>query len=123
MKFFRILILVFSPILFFAQSNVSQSKEIAELVDNYREYQKAVDVQDGFRIQITYTSNRDEAYKAKAQLYREFDAVPSYIDYEQPNYKLRLGDFKTKLQATAFLQDVIKVYPGAFIVKDKIKNR
>lgn len=123
MKNLLLLLFVFSHKLFFAQNNVTESKEITELVGSYREYQKAIDVQDGFRIQITYTSNREVAYKAKAQLYREFETIPSYIDYEQPNYKLRLGDFKTKLEATAFLQDVIKIYPGAFIVKDKIKNR
>ncbi|MFN8293100.1 MAG: SPOR domain-containing protein [Chitinophagales bacterium] len=106
-----------------SQEGVIQSPEISNMVESYRNYQKIMEFEDGFRIQISYTNNRDEAYKAKAQLYKEFETIPSYVEYEQPNYKLRIGDFKTKLQATALLQDVIKIYPGAFIVKDRIKKR
>jgi hypothetical protein len=107
----------------FAQTSVNQSNEISKLIESYRHYQKLMDVEDGYRIQISYTPNREEAYQAKARLYKEFENVPSYVDYEQPNYKLRIGDFKTKLEATAFLQEVIKIYPSAFIVKDRIKIR
>ncbi len=100
---------------------VVQDEALDLLVEKYRQYQQKVDVEEGYRIQITYTSNREEAYKAKSQLYRDFESAASYIEYEQPNYKLRLGDFKTRLEATAFLQQVIKIYPAAFIVKDRIK--
>jgi len=102
-------------------STVHQDESLKNLIEKYRSYQQKVDVAEGYRIQITYTTDRDEAYKSKAQLYKEFDAANSYIDYEQPNYKLRVGDFKTRLEATAFLQQVISLYPGAFIVKDRVK--
>ncbi len=102
-------------------NTVHQDESLKNLVEKYRAYQQKVDVAEGYRIQITYTTDRDEAYKAKARLYKEFDAANSYIEYEQPNYKLRLGDFKTRLEATAFLQQVISLYPGAFIVKDRVK--
>lgn len=105
-----------------AQHSIYQSNEISNLISEYRTYQQVIDVEDGYRIQITYTSNRDEVYKAKAKLYQELEDVPAYVEYEQPNYKLRVGDFKTKLQATEFLQKVILFYPGAFIVKDRIKK-
>lgn len=102
-------------------TTVHQDESLKSLIEKYRVYQQKVDVAEGYRIQITYTTDRDEAYKSKAQLYREFDAANSYIEYEQPNYKLRLGDFRTRLEATAFLQQVISLYPGAFIVKDRVK--
>ena len=102
-------------------TTLHQDESLKSLIEKYRAYQQKVDVAEGYRIQITYTTDRDEAYKSKAQLYKEFDAANSYIEYEQPNYKLRLGDFKTRLEATAFLQQVISLYPGAFIVKDRVK--
>lgn len=55
-------------------------------------------------------------------MYTQFPELSSYVEYEQPYYKLRLGDFKTRLEATYYLQQVITLYPGAFIVKDKIKT-
>jgi|GEM_PF-446103 hypothetical protein len=102
-------------------NTIHQDESLKNLLEKYRDYQQKVDVTDGYRIQITYTTDRDEAYKAKARLYKEFETASSYIEYEQPNYKLRVGDFKTRLEATAFLQQVILLYPGAFIAKDKVK--
>ncbi|MDW8273002.1 MAG: SPOR domain-containing protein [Chitinophagales bacterium] len=111
----------FLPIHIFSQVRMEEPDEIASLVKAYLRYRETVQAEEGYRIQITYTSDREEAYRAKAKLYKEFEEVPSYIEYDQPNYKLRLGDFRTRLEATAFLQEVIKIYPGAFIVKDRIK--
>jgi hypothetical protein len=107
----------------YAQQNFTQSQEITHLIESYRNYQRVIDIEEGYRIQISYTPNREEAYQAKARLYKEFENEPVYIDYEAPNYKVKIGDFKNRIQATAVLQEVIKTYPGAFIVKDRIKIR
>ena len=54
-------------------------------------------------------------------MYKDFPDLKSYVEYEEPYYKLRVGDFKTRLEATYFLQQVTTLYAGAFIVKDKIR--
>jgi hypothetical protein len=115
------LVLFSVPLFSQEHHKIHQDESLNLLIEKYRLYQQQVDVADGYRIQISYTSDREEAYKAKARLYREFESTNSYIEYEQPNYKLRIGDFRTRLEATAFLQEAIKIYPGAFIVKDKVK--
>ena len=101
--------------------DVKQSPAVAELVEKYTAYQKKNEFAQGYRIQISYSNNRDEVYKAKAKLYGEFTDYQSYVEYEQPSYKLRIGDFKTRLEATAALNQVITLYQGAFIVRDRIK--
>lgn len=101
--------------------NVYQDSALATLQQKYILYNRKRDVADGYRIQISYTDVRDEVYKSKAAMYRQFPDLASYVEYEQPSYKLRIGDFKTRLEATYYLQKVITLYPGAFIVKDKIK--
>jgi hypothetical protein len=100
---------------------VKQDEKVAALLDKYIEYNRNKEFAEGYRIQIMYTDVRDEAYKSKGAMYKEFPDLASYVEYEQPYYKLRLGDFKTRLDATYFLQQVTMLYPGAFIVKDKIK--
>ena len=100
---------------------VKQDDAIAGLLYKYKEYNHKREFSDGYRIQIMYTDVRDEVYKSKANLYKEFADLASYVEYEQPYYKLRVGDFKTRLDATYYLQQVITLYPGAFIVRDKIK--
>lgn len=101
---------------------VHQNNAVNALVKKYEEYNRKRDFGDGYRIQISYTDVRDEIYKSKGDMYTQFPELSSYVEYEQPYYKLRLGDFKTRLEATYYLQQVITLYPGAFIVKDKIKT-
>lgn len=95
--------------------------KIAELMDAYKNYNRKNDLADGFRVQISFGNDRQEVYNNKARLYRDFPNEHCYVLYEQPYYKLRLGDFATRLEAYEKLQAVITKYPGAFIVKDKIK--
>jgi hypothetical protein len=100
---------------------VYQSESIGDLVSRYKSFIKKREGIDGYRVQISYTDVREDAYKGKAAMYREFSDLKSYVEYEQPYYKLRVGDFKTRLEATYYLQQIIALYPGAFIVKDKVK--
>lgn len=100
---------------------IKQDEKISELLTKYEDYNRKKEFTEGYRIQIMYTDVRDDAYKSKAAMYIEFPDLSSYVEYEQPYYKLRIGDFKTRLEATYYLQQVILLYQGAFIVKDKIK--
>lgn len=101
---------------------IHQDTAIENLSQQYQQYNRKKEFADGYRIQILYTNVRDEAYKSKSAMYVQFPELPPYVEYEQPYFKLRVGDFKTRLEATYFLQQVITLYPGAFIVKDKIKT-
>lgn len=100
---------------------IKEDSTISDLLDKYREYNRKKEFTDGYRIQIIYTDIRDEVYKSKGKTYKEFPELTSYVEYEQPYYKLRLGDFKTRLEATYYLQEVTPLYSGAFIVRDKIR--
>jgi hypothetical protein len=102
-------------------ASVKEDAKIANLVVKYDEYNRKKEFTDGYRIQITYTDVRSDAYKSKGQMYKDFPDLKSYVEYEEPSYKLRIGDFKTRLEATFYMQQVTPLYPGAFIVKDKIR--
>jgi hypothetical protein len=102
---------------------VIQNESLAVLMGKYKAYNKEVDFTDGYRVQIMFTDVRDDVYKSKGVLYNQFPEIKSYVEYEQPYYKLRVGDFKTRLEATYYLQQIIPLYGSAFIVRDKIKIR
>ena len=102
-------------------ASVKEDAKILNLTAKYDEYNRKKEFTDGYRIQITYTDIRSDAYKSKGQMYKDFPDIKSYVEYEEPSYKLRIGDFKTRLEATFYMQQVTPLYPGAFIVKDKIR--
>jgi hypothetical protein len=107
------------------RDNVSyhQDPKVSELTDLYKLYNKKNDLGEGYRIQISFVNDRQEAYNNKSKLYKEFPGERCYVEYEQPYYKLRIGDYTTKLQAYDRLRSVIGKYPGAFVVKDRVKIR
>jgi hypothetical protein len=79
---------------------------------------------EGYRIQIYASSNRnarEESNKARAEFINLFPDIVSYPLYAEPGYfKVRVGDFRTKIEATRLFQIISKEFPGAYIVPDVI---
>ena len=45
-----------------------------------------------------------------------------YRGYENPYFKVSVGDFRTKEDARKFLNSIKGSYPSGFIVREKINN-
>ena len=75
----------------------------------------------GFRVQIHFGSEKAKALEVKTKYLTLHYETPVYLDYQQPYFKIRVGDFRTKLEAYKFLQTISGDFPGAFIVSDEIK--
>lgn len=103
--------------------NVSyhQDHQVTELTDLYKTYNNKNDVADGYRIQISFSNDRQEAYNNKSKIYKELPGEKCYVEYEEPYYKLRIGDYMTRLEAYDKLRTVIARFPGAFVVRAKVK--
>lgn len=88
------------------------------LLQEYLEQKKV----SGYKIQLFAGNKRIDALKTKVdfmKLYPEF--IPDII-YQQPNYKVRLGNFRNRLEANKELQLYKIDFPNAFIIKDFIKQ-
>ncbi len=57
---------------------------------------------------------------ARGKFVASYQNVKPYFIYQQPYYKLRIGDFQSRLDAQKFLDKISNVFQGAFIVPDKI---
>ena len=95
--------------------------DYTHLLTLYRKWQKTTQTVDGYRIQLSSSDDRAVAYDKKARLYRQFPHLKSYVTYDQPYFRLRIGDFPDRLTATRYLMKVILIYPEAFIVRDNIR--
>ena len=111
--------------LLYAQKNVSYNMEKGinfveqQYVDAWRKIKKI----DGFRIQITSFSgvNSRNLIENAAELFKQqFPNIPHSISFEQPNFRLRVGNFRTKIEAYKALQEIALFFPGAFVLKDQI---
>ena len=76
----------------------------------------------GFRIQVMNTPDRNKVNAAKVKVYEEFPDWKPYLLYQAPNYKLRVGDFRTEDEANAALQQLSKLFPaGLYVIRDVIE--
>ena len=78
----------------------------------------------GYRIQIFFESgnnSKNRALGAKERFDRRYSHIPSYVIFKEPYYRVRVGDFRTKLEAEAFLHQINRRYSNAFVIQEKIK--
>ncbi len=78
----------------------------------------------GYRIQIykeTGNDALDSAWSVKTRFEETFEGTKAYISFREPYYRVRVGDFRTRLEALKFLDKVKRVYPYAWEIKDKIR--
>jgi len=109
-----------------AQNSVSYNIEngINSLEQQYIEAWKKIKRVDGFRIQITSFSgvNSKTSIENTAEQFRKhFPAIPCYTTYLEPNFRLRAGNFRTKIEAYKVLQKIAPIFQGAFVLKDQIE--
>lgn len=78
---------------------------------------------EGFRIQIFMESGNAAVERAQAAIARYQEAFPedrTYLSFGQPYYRVRVGDFRTRLEAEGKLQQVSRLFGQAFVIKDII---
>ncbi len=101
----------------------ASATEINTLIENKKEYIKLSNGEYtlGFRIKIHSGIDKDKASYTASKFRSTYSDIAYYEKYQQPNFTVTVGDFKTKLEAYKFLQDIKSNFPLAFIVKEKIK--
>ena len=75
----------------------------------------------GYRIQIYFGVNRPKASEIKLDFSTRFPDISAYLSYQQPNYKVRVGDFRNRYEARKFLKSLEGLYPTTFVVPDEVK--
>jgi hypothetical protein len=76
----------------------------------------------GYRVQIYSGSNRIDANKVKSDFLDTYLGEKMYFDYKQPYYKVRIGDYRTKLEAQKMYQLLLldTRFKGVLIVPEDI---
>jgi hypothetical protein len=74
----------------------------------------------GYRVQLFFDTDKDVVSQKRADYLSRHNENPAYVDYLQPNFRLRVGNFRTKLQAQHWQEEVKNDFPDAIIVEDWI---
>ncbi len=96
---------------------------IDSLVQLHIAYNQAYPIIPGYRIQIFMESGNQaltDCEDVQQKFLEKYDNVPAYITFSAPYYRVRIGDFRTRLDAERFLRRISYKYPNAWVIKDEI---
>ncbi len=78
----------------------------------------------GYRIRIFSQSGqtaRQKANDTRSAFMKSFPETEAYMEYNDPNFQILVGDFRTKTEALHQYKKIAKLFPNAFIVSEMIK--
>jgi hypothetical protein len=115
--------LFFDAFLSFCQTNFNDSltRVLHEMQISVNKYNPTI---YGYRVQIYFNSgsnSKKNATAVKTDFVSKYPDIPSTILYQPPNFKVRVGNYRDKLEAFKTLKRIRKDFPSSFIVKDQIE--
>lgn len=106
----------------FGQVNIEAQNGIEALVRNQGGLKRGEinPMIDGYRVQIFFDVSRDLINEKRAQFFSRYSNVDTYTTYKAPNFFLRVGDFRTELEAKKLHSEILDLFPTSFIVKERV---
>ncbi len=99
---------------------VIQDAKLEQIITNYSNaFKRKPD--KIYRVQIYFGIGRDGRFKAqniKDGFERDHPGIPAYLIFEEPYFKIKVGDFDTKLDAERLKSQLIESYETIFITED-----
>ena len=104
----------------FGQENnqsINQDSSITKLLKLKTDYNKKIFESTFYTIQIYYgdLSEADSILKVFSE---EFNEIETSLIFETPNYKVRVGNFKNRIDASKNLEKIKRKFRSAFILKN-----
>ena len=95
---------------------INYENGIKELIEKHTQINKLNNGIKGFCVQIYLGDSREKAQKTKYKFMKKFPKIKS-VQYERisPNWKVKVGKLRTKLEAEKLKRTIISEYPNCFI--------
>lgn len=98
------------------KTSVSVDPKIDQLLKEKRKLNTGLFLNEAYKIQIFY-GNSEESKKKLQEFKREFKDLDGTIIFNSPNYKVWIGNFKTRIEVERAMLDIKKKHPTALIIK------
>ena len=97
------------------------NKRLDAILDTIAMHNKSIKFTNGFRIQIYVGNDRKSADDAKIYTYQKYPEIFPYLSFQQPIYKVKIGDFLSRMDAERYLIDIKDSFPTATILPDRVE--
>jgi hypothetical protein len=115
----RAIVLVFFTIFITNAYSQSENEKINSLIEQKKAFNKTNKNIIVFKIQI-YNGNETQAYAIERSFEADFPEYNAKVGYDNPEFKTRFGNFRSRLEADRAINIIKKKYAGAIVLEEKI---
>jgi hypothetical protein len=98
---------------------IESSAHIDQMLAQKKSYNKSLEKFQGFKIQIYYGSEK-ECYEVKEEFKSLYPEIATSIIFSTPQWKLQIGNYRTRLEADHSMVSIKKEYPSAIVLATEI---
>ena len=99
-----------------ASITVSQDSKFEQILTEKRKINATITSNDRYKIQI-FSGDNESAKKNLADFRKDNKMIEGTIVFNTPNYKVLVGNFKTRIEAERNLNEILKKHPKALLIK------
>ncbi len=96
---------------------LAESAQIKALMADYGSHRKPL---DGYRVQI-FLGDRSQAETLRRTFLVQHPDIPAYLSYLAPNFRVRVGDLRDRVEAENLRETLRGEFPGLYVVPDQIE--
>ena len=97
------------------QINVVKDSRIDEKIQNKAQKQLL-----GYRVQICFDSDKTLVDQMRAKFISQYPKIDTYITFDAPNFNLKVGDFRTQIEAEKLKEKIVADYSITITHKELI---
>jgi len=102
---------------------VNADYKVDSLITLHQDHNQKYPFIQGYRIQL-FKDSGNEALDAAQDMIDKFEedfpGLNTYLSFQEPYYRVRVGDFRTRLEALDYLKNIKRKYRNVWVIKDYI---
>jgi hypothetical protein len=96
------------------------NEKVAVLLDTVASVNKGIKYAQGYRILAYNGSERQTVMNLRKSIIARVPEQKDYLTYQQPNFRLKIGDYFSRIEAQQVLNQISDLIPNAQIVPEQI---
>ncbi|MEJ7643352.1 MAG: SPOR domain-containing protein [Chryseolinea sp.] len=104
----------------YVEPKYAVNKKLDNILDSIDYYNVKRNFIDGFTIQVYSGLKKEDALNAKKQIADAMPDLESDVQYSQPNFRVKVGKYFSRIDAQKDYTHIKKLFPTAIVIPDKV---
>ncbi|WP_366186538.1 SPOR domain-containing protein [Flavobacterium ovatum] len=96
--------------------NIQQDNKFEQLLNEKRKINSSITVNQRYKLQV-FSGSSDGAKKTLLDCKQDFKELEGTIVFNTPNFKVWIGNFRTRIEAERYMIEIKKKYPNSLLIK------